>query len=117
MLFEIRNYLFDPNYFEEYKKWSHEVAAPFLRSKMDIVGAWFKIDMPPIYGGSQPMDENVVPPNLVWVIRWKDRETRDKVMEEAFQSEEWNRVVSKAPAARAEGKLWLRTNVIFAEEV
>ena len=63
MLFEIRNYLFDQTYFEEFKKWMREMAFPFLSSKMDIVGAWFKNDTPPIYGGSQSRDENVAPAN------------------------------------------------------
>jgi hypothetical protein len=31
MLYEIRNYHYDPDYFEEYKKWSVEKAAPFFR--------------------------------------------------------------------------------------
>ena len=114
MLYEIRSYLIDHAHFEEYKKWAREVASPYLKSKMNITGSWFKNDMPHIYGGSQPMDENVVPPNVIWVIRWNDRETRDKVWEETFQTEEWNRARSKAPG---DGNIWLRTNAVFAEEL
>jgi hypothetical protein len=113
MLYEIRSYLIDPANFEEYKKWSREIAAPYFRSKMDIVGAWFKNDMPHIYGGSQPRDENVAPPNMVWVIRWKDKETRDRVWKEESQTEEWNRVFSLVPGGV---KTWFRTDAIFAEE-
>ena len=79
MLCEIRNYHFDPNYFEGYKTWGREEAGPFLRAKMDVVCAWYTNEMPPIYGDSLPQDETAVPANVAWIIRWRDREHRDRV--------------------------------------
>jgi len=80
---------------------------------MNIVGFWFKNDMPPEYDGSLPRDENVVPANVTWIIRWKDREHRDKVWEE-FQSEEWQRILSTVPGGP---ESYLRTEAKFAEEI
>jgi len=113
MLYEIRNYHYDPDYFEEYKKWSREVAAPYFKSIWDVVGIWFKNDMPPIYGGSLSRDENEVPANMTWIIRWKDREHRDKAFELARASDEWQRVFSTVPGG---SERYLRTETIFAEE-
>ena len=53
MLFEIRNYHFEPTKFEAYKKWAATVAVPYLKSKMDIVGFWVNNDMDPQYGGAR----------------------------------------------------------------
>ena len=114
MLYEIRNYHFDPALFDEYKVWSREIAAPYFRSKMDIVGAWFKNDMPCIHGGSKIKDVNEEPANFTWVIRWKDREERDRTWEDAGQSDEWRQVFSKTPGGN---KSFLRTEVKFAEEM
>jgi hypothetical protein len=114
MLYEIRNYWYDPDHFEEYIKWGREVAAPYFSSIMDIVGFWSMNDMPPIYGGSQPRDEDMVPANFTWIIRWRDREHRDKLWEEERQSEEWEQVFSTRPGG---SEAYLRTEVKFADKI
>jgi hypothetical protein len=38
MLYEIRNYHYDPNHWAEYNKWSIEKATPFFKGKWDVVG-------------------------------------------------------------------------------
>jgi hypothetical protein len=114
MLYEIRNYWYDPAHFEEYVEWGREIAAPYFRSIMDVVGLWAMNDMSPIYGGSQPRDDNMVPANFTWMIRWKSRAHREEVWEEARQSAEWTRVFSLRPG-RPEH--YLRTEVKFAEAI
>ena len=113
MFYEIRNYHYDPKYFEEYKKWSIEIAAPFFRSRLDVVGIWFKNDMPVEYGGSLPRDENVIPANMTWIIRWKEKETRDRVWKEIFSSEE----LKNLPSPPGGTKSFLREEVKFAESI
>ena len=113
MLFEIRNYWYDPTHFEEYKKWSRELAFPYAKTKLDIVGFWLKNDMPVEYDGSLPWYENVVPSNVTWVIRWKDKEHREKRWEE-FKTEEWQRILSTVPGGT---QSYLREEVKFAESV
>jgi hypothetical protein len=113
MLYEIRNYWFDPTLFEEYKKWSRELAFPYIKEKMDVVGFWFKNDMPPEHDGSLPWYEGVVPSNVTWVIRWQDREHRDKAWEE-LGTVEWERIFSMVPGG---SKSYLREEVKFAESL
>jgi len=114
MLYEIRNYWYDPDHFEEYKKWARELAFPYVSSMMDVVGFWLKNDMPPEHDGSLPWYENVVPSNITWVIRWKDKEQRDKGWEELIQSEELKRIFSTVPGGM---KSYLREEVKFAESI
>ena len=49
MLYEIRNYHFDPEYWDEYKKWAIEIGGPFIRSRWDLVGAWVMNDIPAVW--------------------------------------------------------------------
>ena len=46
MLFEIRNYHFNPDLFEGYKTWAKAEALPYLSPRLDIVGFWLKTSDP-----------------------------------------------------------------------
>jgi len=113
MLYEIRNYWYDPAHFEEYKKWATEVGAPFFRNKWDVVGAWLKNDIPAEYGGSLPRDESITPANMTWIIRWKDKEHRDKGWAE-LDPDELEELFSTVPGGT---KSYLRTEAKFAEAI
>jgi hypothetical protein len=113
MLYEIRNYHYDPKYYEEYKKWAAEVGAPFFRKRWDVVGAWVNTDIPAEYGGSLPRDESLIPADMTWIIRWKDKEHRDKAWAELDQKE-LEKLFSTVPGGR---KSYLRTEAKFAEAI
>jgi hypothetical protein len=38
MLFEIRNYHFNPALFEAYKEWAKAEAIPYIAQQLDVVG-------------------------------------------------------------------------------
>jgi hypothetical protein len=114
MLYEIRNYHFDPEYFEEYKKWAAEVGAPFFRKRWDVVGAWVNKDIPAKYGGSLPIDESTTPANMTWIIKWKDMSQREKAWEEVAKTKEWEELFSTVPGGT---KSYLRTEAKFAEAI
>ena len=40
MIFEIRNYHFDPAHFDAYKQWGESEAIPYLERELDLVGFW-----------------------------------------------------------------------------
>ena len=40
MMYEIRNYHFDPALFEDYKAWAKSEALPYLSNALDLVGFW-----------------------------------------------------------------------------
>jgi len=114
MLYEIRNYHFDPELFEEYKKWSRELALPYVKTVMDVVGFWVKNDISVEYGGALPKNDDYVPSNVTWVIRWKDKEHREKVFNEFRDLEEWNRIRAKVPGGQ---KSYFREEAKFAEAI
>ena len=94
MIYEIRNYYFDPDRFEEYKAWAKSKALPYLDRELDLVGFWANAGETEITGA--PMDD-LGPANITWIIRWPDRATRDARMAEAFSAEEWNEIFAEVP--------------------
>ena len=74
MIYEIRNYHFNPARLEEYKTWAKEKALPFLDRELDLVGFWANAGDSEVLG--EPMDI-LGSANITWIIRWPDRETRD----------------------------------------
>ena len=112
MFYEIRNYHIDPKYFEEYKKWSRELAYPYAITKLDIVGFWMKNDMPVEYAGALPRDESVFPSNVTWVIRWKNMEHRKQGWKD-FRAG-WGPITSLVPGGQ---EIYLREEVKFAEAI
>ena len=113
MLYEIRNYHYDPAYFEEYKKWAAEVGGPYFRKKWDVVGIWLKNDIPAEYGGSLPKDESITPANMTWIIRWKNKEERDKAWA-GLDPKEIEQLFSTVPGGT---KSYLRTEAKFTEAI
>ena len=45
MLYEIRNYHFDPDQLEIFKEWAISGPLPYLSQKMNLVGFWVMNDM------------------------------------------------------------------------
>lgn len=95
MIYEIRNYHFDPERFAEYKTWAKEKALPFLDRELDLVGFWTTGDSPSEVNGA-PMDE-LGSANITWIIRWQDRETRDATMAGVFTGDEWDNIFADVP--------------------
>lgn len=113
MLFEIRCYYFEPTRFEEYKIWLEKQAWSYFASKMDIVGFWLDNGMAPEYGGSLPQDKDIRPANITWIIRWQNREQRDKVWKEVWSDSECQAIFSTVPGGT---ESYLRTEARFATE-
>jgi hypothetical protein len=110
MLYEIRNYHFKPERFEEYKVWAREQALPFLTQELDLVGFWANTSAQPDVTGA-PMDE-LGSANLTWIIRWPDRATRDARMDEVFTGDAWGEIFANVPGGM---ESYLRLEAKFAE--
>ena len=113
MLFEIRCYRFEPTKFEEYKVWLKDKAWSYFSNKMNIVGFWLDNGMPPIYGGSQPPADDVLPANITWIVQWRNREQRDKVWDEVMADPECKTLFSTVPGGM---NSYLRMEVRFATQ-
>lgn len=112
MIYEIRNYHFEPSRFEAYKDWARGRALPFLSRELDLVGFWATLDGPSEVNG-EPMD-SMGSSNLTWIIRWPDRETRDAKMGTIFTTDAWNEIFAQVPGGVGS---YLRTEAKFAEQL
>ena len=98
MIYEIRDYHYRKDLFEEYKAWAEE-AVPILKAKMDLVGFWIDAGIEPEVGGTKPMDSPIGYANVTWILRWESKEARDKLFPAAIASDEWKAVWAKHPDA------------------
>ena len=81
---------------------------------MDVVGYWVNNEMAAEYGGSLPPEENVVPANITWIARWKDRAERDKVWQDLSSDVAWQEILSQVPGGQ---DCFLRIEAKFATEL
>ena len=98
-VYEIRSYHFDPTLITEYRSWAEEMALPYIRSQMDVVGFWIEGDIPTEVTGedSDPLGTA----NVTWIIRWPSKETRDAGLQEAFGSAQWAEIFQHVPGGSA----------------
>ena len=95
MIYEIRNYHFDPALFDDYQAWAEKEAIPFLAQKMEVLGFWVNTsDDPEVLGA--PLDE-LGSANVTWIIRWRDLAHRNDVEPALFKSPEWAEIFSRVP--------------------
>jgi hypothetical protein len=113
VLYEIRNYHYDPAKFELYKQWAIEEAVPFLKANLDIVGFWVDSgDQSEVYGKT-PMELPLGSSNITWILRWHDMDDRNAGHERVFKGEGWKAVWANHPDADG----YLQMEAKFAEEL
>ncbi len=94
MIFEIRNYHFDPALFSDYQAWAKAEALPYLTRELDLVGFWANTEDSEVAGAE--LDE-LGSANITWIIRWPDKATRDAQFPEIFENEEWAAIFANVP--------------------
>ena len=111
MIFEIRNYHYEPSLINEYRTWATDRAVPYIKDHLDLVGFWVNVDEPAQIGG-KPLDE-LGSATVTWIIRWPDVETRHRVMGDVFGSDEWREIMAANPGQEN----YHRTEAKFAEAI
>jgi len=111
MIYEIRNYHYEPSLINEYRAWATDRAVPYIKERLDLVGFWVNVDEPAQIGG-KPLDE-LGSATVTWIIRWPDVETRHRVMGEVFGSDAWREIMSANPGQEN----YHRTEAKFAEAI
>ena len=97
MFVEIRNYHYDPEKFDAYREWARELAVPFLKNNLDLVGFWLDNGEDPEIAGRDPMTLKHGSANVTWIIRWESMTHRTEGHRLVFQSEGWREIWSKHP--------------------
>ena len=112
MLFEIRNYHFNPDLFEAIKEWGKAEAAPYLSQHLDVLGSWASTkDEPLLYG--EPLDK-LGSANFTRIIRWRDLAHRNTIWPRVWSSPELHDILSRMPGGMAS---FLRVEAKFAESI
>ena len=97
MLYEIRDYHYRRDLFQDYVKWAEE-AVIVLRQKLDVVGFWIdEGEFEPQLAGCNPQPSSLGGANVTWILRWESKAQRDAVMKTAFTGEAWETVMAKHP--------------------
>ena len=109
MIYEIRNYHYEPTLLKPYKEWATNLALPYIRVHLDLVGFWVNTDEDPQVGG-KPLDD-LGSATVTWIIRWDDMATRNDVMSKVFASAEWQKIMKQNPGQ----EYYHRTEAKFAE--
>ena len=112
MIYEIRNYHFDPDRIDDYREWATHLAVPHLKRELDLVGFWINsADEPTITGA--PHDD-LGTANVTWIIRWEDVESRQQGWDRVFLSDAWKEIFERVPGGRAS---YRRLESKFADEI
>ncbi len=96
MIYEIRDYHYRPEIFDDYKTWAED-AVPVLRAHMDVQGFWIDTGVAPEITGTSPIDSPIGSANVTWIIRWSSREARDAGMGSLLDNPDWQAVWAKHP--------------------
>ena len=111
MIYEIRNYYYEPSLLEDYRRWASGDAIDYLRDHLDVVGFWISGDVPVEVRGA-PTDE-LGTANVTWIIRWPDLDTRHETMGRVLTTDEWKAIFAGNPGRRH----YLRTEIKYAESL
>lgn len=112
-MYEIRCYHYDPTKFEAYKEWGVELAVPYLKAHLDLVGFWIDNGIEPELMGSDPQPNKHGSANITWIIRWDSKEARDEGHKNLFGSEGWKDLWAKHPDAGG----YLQMEARFADQL
>jgi hypothetical protein len=111
MIYEIRNYHYDPGKIDAYKRWAADHALPYLREHLDIVGFWLDSGIETEFAGSAPF--GVPSANVTWIIRWTSIDERTQVHARVFGGDDWQAIKEHHPDANG----YIQIEAKFAEEI
>tara|TARA_B110000211_G_C13691260_1_gene383186 strand:- start:196 stop:540 length:345 start_codon:yes stop_codon:yes gene_type:complete len=97
MIFEIRNYHYDPAQFDAYLHWAENHAIPVLSEAFDVVGFWVESGEDTEVTGSAPMDTPIGHANVTWIIRWDSKAARDEGWDKLRATQQWKAVGAAHP--------------------
>jgi hypothetical protein len=106
---EIRDYTIDPEWFEAYRDWADELAAPWLKANLDVIDFWVDRGIESEVAGSAPEVPKHGQPNVCWIIRWPSKAVRDEQFGKIMGADGWKEVWAKHPNPDA----YLQTTVRF----
>ena len=112
MIYEIRNFYFEPSRFDAYKVWAKSKAMAYLKRNLNVLGFWANTGPTPEVNG-RAMDE-LGSANITWIIGWDDISKRKATLDRVFATPEWQAIFADVPGGIAS---YLRTECKFTESL
>jgi len=112
MIYEIRNYYFEPTRFDAYKSWAKNQAMAYLKRNLNVLGFWANTDTTPEING-RAMDD-LGSANITWIIGWADITQRKATLDKVFAAPEWQAIFKNVPGGIGS---YLRTECKFTESL
>lgn len=94
---EIRDYTIDPEWWDVYKTWANDLAAPWLKANLDVIDFWMDDGIEAEVTGSSPSVSANGQANVCWIIRWPSKEARDKEFANFVSNTEWQAIWAQHP--------------------
>jgi hypothetical protein len=110
---EVRDYTIDPAWFDAYRDWARELAAPWLKANLDVIDFWCDDGQEALVSGSAPSVSPNGQPNVCWIIRWPDRRAREAGFEDFRSNPDWQAIWARHPNPDA----YRQINVRFLRSV
>jgi hypothetical protein len=112
MIYEIRNYYFEPSRLDEYKAWAKNKAMAYLKRNLNVLGFWANTHQKPEVSG-RDMDA-LGSANITWIIGWNDVSQRKATLDKVFATPEWREIFKYVPGGPAS---YLRIECKFTESL
>ncbi len=106
---EIRDYTIEAEWFERYKVWAIELAAPWLKANLNVIDFWIDTGIPAEVTGSAPEVSSNGQANVCWIIRWESEQARKEGFGAFVKNPEWQEIWAKHPNPNA----YLQMNARF----
>ena len=95
MIYEIRDYTIEEQWFEKYVFWAKNYFMPYAKEKIDIIDFWVYVGLDAEVEGQNPIVSPNGQPNITWVAKYENKLERDKFFESLETDPEWDKVWSK----------------------
>jgi len=110
---EVRDYTINADDFPAYCAWARDLAEPWLRENLDLVGFWLDSGDEAQVTGVDPHVSKHGQANVHWILRWESREAREARWQTWTQEPGWQAIWAQHPNPAA----YIQMNVRFMSTV
>ena len=77
MIYEIRDYRIEKEWFEQYVVWIKDFFLPYAKNKINIIDFWAYDGIDAEVEGKNPVVSPNWQPNITWVAKYNNKQERD----------------------------------------
>ena len=97
MIYEIRDYTIEEQWFERYVYWAKNHFMPYAKKRINVIDFWVYNGIGAEIEGKNPIVSPNGQPNITWVAEYENKEERDNFFKSLENDSEWEDVWGKHP--------------------